>query len=134
MQALINTSLIFLLAVIPLTGCSTAPSDLGRKELDPYQSCLLAPNNWRLVGPPSEREILLDLLDKESKNRVRNFFRSSDDLREEWFESSSGKELLVCRYDPQKSCYVGGELRRAYFTRFESSWEVGPATMITCSH
>ncbi|MFC2954178.1 hypothetical protein ACFOOP_19740 [Marinicaulis aureus] len=134
MQTLITDCLRILLVAIMMAGCSTTPKEVEAKEFDAYAGCLVAPNKWRQIAAPPNREVLLDLPEKISSKPVRSWFGSADSLREVWFESSSGDELQACRYNPQKSCYNGGSVISVSFKKLESRWEAGPAKVSICSH
>ena len=129
MQTFVTTCSIILFAAVMLTSCSTTPIDLSA-----YQGCDVAPNKWRQIAVPSNREALLNLPEEFGKKPVRNLFGSADDLREVWFESSSGNDLQACLYHPRYGCSFGGDLRKVTFTKRETSWEAGPTTVTVCSH
>ena len=102
MQKLVATYSAILLAAIMLMGCSTTAKQVSAKDIGPYSGCNVAPDMWRQIAVPSNREALLDLPEEISKNPVRNFFRSIDDLHEVWFESSSGDGTSALCLSPTK--------------------------------
>jgi len=109
-----------------LSSCTSAT-----RPLDAYQGCGVAPNIWRQVSVPPEREALLDLVDEASKEKVRDRFAPTSEQREVWFEDSS-QNFLACIFNPQDSCY-GGELRKVEFLRVGASWEAGQVIQVKCT-
>src|SRR5688572_12275722 len=101
-----------------LMSCRTAPV-----VLDAYDGCNVAPNVWREIPSPAEREALFDLPEKVSARPVREHFYAAEGQREVWFEDAA-RNLQACIYNPTTSCYGGGR-RLVVFTRLESSWEAG---------
>jgi hypothetical protein len=116
-----------LVIALVIAGCQTAPVPITAN-----QSCDLAPNVWKQVETPSNRDVLLGLPEQTMKKPVRESFRATGVMREAWFEDSKSN-LQACLYNPSNrmSCY-GGELHLIVFTRHESSWEAGPTMQVSC--
>jgi hypothetical protein len=121
-------SRILLIALV-LSGCQVAPEPITANK-----SCDLAPNVWRQIDTPSNREALLELPEPMMKRPVREFFEATSSQREAWFEDSNSN-LQACLYNPSKrmSCY-GRELDLVVFTRHEASWVAGPTRQVFCVH
>jgi hypothetical protein len=119
---------IAVLAIVSiLASCRTSPM-----LLTPHVACGLAPNIWREVETPTEREALLALPEEATKRPISEYFTAAADQKEVWFEDAN-HHLQACLYDPTSTCLDGGR-RNVVFSKLQSSWVSGKYTQTYCFH
>jgi hypothetical protein len=96
-----------------------------------HGGCDIAPNTWRKIERPPERDMLLGLPDKTSNSRVGDRFIATGDQQELWFEDAD-RNFQACLYSSRESCY-SGQLRKVIFFRHESSWEAEAVRQLICT-
>jgi hypothetical protein len=119
---------VFTTVLLPLlAACSSTPAQFSANE-----SCNLPPNVWHQIPTPTDRDLLLGLVEPASGQPVREHFVSSRAQREAWLQDASGN-LKACIYNPSQalSCY-SGELTTVVFTKTDESWVAGPTLQGIC--
>lgn len=112
--------------VFVLAACSSTST-----TINVHGGCDVAPNTWRQIERPPERDMLLALPDKTGNSRVGDRFAATGDQQEFWFEDAD-RNYQACLFSRGKSCY-SGQLRKVIFYRHESSWEAGPVRQVICT-